>query len=164
MAEALHDERTDRPLVLRHAHVLEDALAAEGIALAGLTDAFAVDSDPDDVAFMATLDAILADVRRAPASIDWESRAQASRKTLTRRTQIVHSRYGLTGVRFRADWRAVRDLNRLVVAMLFATEKQASLSSIAAAVGYGSAAALCHAFANAGLPPPGKIRALTLAA
>ena len=163
VSDALRAEQHEPAVVLTHIHALERAFAAEGLVLDGLSETFAAESDAADAEFMATLDAVLDDVRGAPASIDWESRASASRRTLTRRTRTVHERYGLSGVRRRTDWRAVRDLNRLVVAMLFLTKKNATLPTVAAAVGYGSTTALCHAFAHAGLPPPGKIRVVTLA-
>lgn len=56
------------------------------------------------------------------------------------------------------DWRTVRDSHRLLIDAVFATDPEMTARTLAAMHGYASTQALCHAFANAGLPSPTALR------
>jgi transcriptional regulator GlxA family with amidase domain len=56
------------------------------------------------------------------------------------------------------DWRTLRDRWRLTAAAVLATHPRATTENVAAAVGYGSARAVCTALSRARLPSPGKMR------
>jgi transcriptional regulator GlxA family with amidase domain len=95
-----------------------------------------------------------------PAASDWD----ATRRTLTRRTHSFHRQYSLFGVRRDTDWRSVKEFHRLLTAAAFVTRPGATLADVARAVGYRSPASLCAAFAQLGLPSPGTLRSLSIAA
>lgn len=139
--------------------VVHELLRAEGIDIATFLEPVA-QSQPDDQRTMNALDAILSNLHRSPSTADWETLTGTSRRTFTRRTHSVHQEYSLFGLRRQTDWRSVRDFSRLHTSTLFLTHKNATVASVAKAVGYRSAAALCSAYAQARLPPPGKVRTL----
>jgi AraC-like DNA-binding protein len=139
--------------------VVHELLRAEGIDIATFLEPVA-QSQPDDQRTMNALDTILSNLHRSPSAADWETLTGTSRRTFTRRTHSVHQEYNLFGLRRQTDWRSVRDFSRLLTSTLFLTHKNATVASVAKAVGYRSAAALCSAYAQARLPPPGKVRAL----
>src|SRR6202012_4403059 len=104
------------------------------------------------------LDGALSRLDLHPQSIDFEARLGCSRWTLTRLLHDVHTRYGVCGIGGGTDWRSVRDFARLQGARILSTHQGAPLGAIARSVGYRSPEAMCHAFANAGLPSPGQVR------
>ncbi|APR82743.1 Hypothetical protein A7982_08092 [Minicystis rosea] len=159
---ALAQPHTPHAEIQRHAGALHAALAAEGIELEGLDEPIA-QPDPAEQAYASALDRILTSLSSGPATVDWEAETGATRRTLTRRTHAFHAKYGLVGLRKETDWRAVKDFYRLLLSSIFLTHEDATVSSVARAVGYGSPAALCYAFAKVGLPPPGKLRSLVAA-
>lgn len=120
----------------------------------------AEDADVVGQKYMATVDTMLTNLEASPDASDWERASGATRRTLTRQTHSVHQRYGLSGLHGQTDWRSVRDFHRLLIGTIFLTHESASVASVARALGYRAPGALCHAFARAGLPPPGKIRTL----
>jgi AraC-like DNA-binding protein len=63
--------------------------------------------------------------------------------------------YALEGV---TEWRGFVRAWTMYLARLLMTSRDATTDSVARLLGYGSSNALCHALANAGLPPPGEMR------
>jgi len=154
-----------------HRRALHDVLTAQGIRLSGLhesPEASARVPDPggrqaEDQRYMDVMDTVLSDLERGPASADWNEHTGATRRTLTRRTHAVYRRYSLFGMRGRTDWRSTRDHYRLIISTILLTEETATVAAVARAVGYRSAAAMCHAYAQAGLPSPGRVRTIAVA-
>jgi AraC-like DNA-binding protein len=93
-------------------------------------------------------------MQAGPTIVDVESRLGMSRRHVARLFQDMASRYGVDG----ASWRQTIDLWRLRSAVALLTHPDARTAQVARAVGYASPEALCHAFARAGLPSPGRIR------
>jgi AraC-like DNA-binding protein len=102
------------------------------------------------------IDDLLTNLEGQPQIVDLETRLGCSRWTLARVIRDLSKTYGLFGVGGGTDWRSMRDFMRLRVAGIFMTHAQATTASVARAVGYGSAEAMCHAFAHAGLASPGR--------
>jgi AraC-like DNA-binding protein len=90
-----------------------------------------------------------------PASVDLELAFGASRRTVVRMVEAFLRRYRLNGT----SWRPFRDRWRLVAAAALMSGVGARTEDVARSVGYGSPNAFCYAFAQAGLPSPGRIRA-----
>jgi AraC-like DNA-binding protein len=109
------------------------------------------------------LDGALSRLDLHPQSVDLEARLGCSRWTLTRVLHQFHTTYGVCGIGGGTDWRSVRDFARLQGARILSTQEGASLGAVARSVGYRSTEAMCHAFANAGLPSPGQVRRSILA-
>jgi len=145
------------PVFVAHLDRAQRALAAEGWHLPLHTSADA--TSEVDQALMTALDHALSDLSRAPALVDLQNALACDRRTIVRRTRSLHERHALSGFGG-ADFRAVRDFYRLLVACIFASSPHATTESVARAVGYGAPAALCHAFQRVGLPAPGAVRAL----
>jgi hypothetical protein len=91
-----------------------------------------------------------------PASVDLEDAFGASRSTIGRLVDAFLRRYRLNG----RSWRPFRDRWRLVGGAVLMSAPGARTEEIARAVGFGSSNAFCHAFAQAGLPSPGRVRAV----
>jgi AraC-like DNA-binding protein len=152
VSEALRVE--DARTIAVHAAALFARVAAEGLPA---PDASAlVTSDPTNQAAMNAVDAILNELREHPQLIDLEASLGCSRWTLTRRLHALHKTYALSGLGGATDWRSMRDFARLRVAGLLMSNPRATTRGIAEYVGYRSPEAMCHAFANAGLPSPGR--------
>lgn len=158
IARALELRAVDRPEALLEA---VRALSSEGLPLdpRGVSDdvgAGQAVASADDQRLMDALDATLSDLREGPAVVTLEDQLGWSRRTVSRRTTDLHVRYGLSG----ADgpsWRAMRDFYRILVGTVLASNPAFTTTSLASTLGYGSPEALCHAFANAGLPSPSSI-------
>ncbi|CAN5916901.1 hypothetical protein BH11MYX4_BH11MYX4_69660 [soil metagenome] len=105
------------------------------------------------------IDATLANLDDGPAVVGLEEKLGWSRRTVSRRTSELHQRYGLSGIDGES-WRTVRDFYRLLVGTILASNPDVTTRGLAVILGYASPDALCHAFANAGLPSPGAIRKL----
>jgi AraC-like DNA-binding protein len=88
-----------------------------------------------------------------PMLVDMERRLDLSRRQVARSFQEMASTYGVDY----ASWREMANLCRLRTAAALMTHPQARTAEVARAVGYSSVEALCHAFARAGLPSPGRI-------
>ena len=113
--------------------------------------------DPSDQAWSSAIDAALSDLAGGPASADLERRVAKSRSTVFRRSREFHGKFGLTGLSG-PEWRSVRDFYRLLVGTIVMGHPDAGTREVAGLLGYRSAEAFCHAFANAGLPSPGRVR------
>ena len=113
--------------------------------------------DPSDQAWSSAIDAALSDLAGGPASADLERRVAKSRYTVSRRSREFHGKFGLTGLSG-PEWRSVRDFYRLLVGTIVMGHPDAGTREVAGLLGYRSAEAFCHAFANAGLPSPGRVR------
>lgn len=140
---------------------VEAWLVAEGI-LTGRP--LALGCDPEEQRIITLVDRSLERLAAQPMRVDLEEGARVSAKTISRRIDRVHARLGLHGLGARTDWRATRDFYRLLVAALLASSGRLSTRDLAAYSGYGSAEALCHAFATRGLPSPARFRAAVAAA
>jgi AraC-like DNA-binding protein len=151
-------ERSDVDALARD---VEAWLVAEGV-LGGRPLSLAC--APEDQRTIALVDRSLERLASQPMRVDLEDGARASAKTVSRRIDRVHARFGLHGLGARTDWRATRDFYRILVAALLASSGRLPTRELAAYSGYGSAEALCHAFAARGLPSPARFRAAVEAA
>jgi hypothetical protein len=104
----------------------------------------------------AAVDSALSNLSAKPMALDVEDVLERSPAQARR----ILARYGealrLQGAR---NWRDLRSIWRLYVGCALMTSKGATTEHVAALLGYGSPAAFCHAFANAGLPAPSDVRA-----
>lgn len=89
-----------------------------------------------------------------PSLADLQAELGLSRRRVGDLVGEVSTRYGLNG----SDWRSLRDRWRLSSAVLAMSNAEARTEDVAAAVGYGSANALCQAFNDASLPSPRLVR------
>jgi len=147
----------DAPAFTSAAHRLFDHLAAEGFTVPGRESLDSIDRRSQ--IGMSAIDAVLNDLDAKPQLVDLEARLGCSRWTLNRSLHQLNRTYGLCGLAGGTDWRAMRAFARLRVAGLLMTNPRATTRAIAESVGYRSPEAMCHAFANAGLPSPGAMRA-----
>lgn len=86
-----------------------------------------------------------------------------ARRTVSRRASELHQRYGIHGVDGES-WRSVRDFYRVLMGTILASSPGVTTRGLATILGYTTPDALCHAFANAGLPSPGAVKKLRRAA
>ncbi len=161
VAGRLSDPETPFVAIALSIRTLFDALGAEGFGPFDTRPLDGIDL-PSQLALQA-VDGVLADLQAQPQVVDLEARLSCSRWTLGRSIRGLSQKYGLSGVSGGTDWRSMRDFMRLRVAGIFMSHPQAATGVIARRVGYRSAEAMCHAFANAGLPSPGRLRSLRLA-
>jgi AraC-like DNA-binding protein len=166
------------PRVLEKAHALHTALRNEErhAAIAAHVEAFVAGLEAlgieaqvaahattvADQRLMNAVDGQLSQLAAAPMLVDLSAALHTSERSLTRRILALHEQHQLTG-RGRT-WRAQRDMYRLIMASLFATEPNITQRELAALSGYGSVEALDHAFRNAGLPSPRLLRSRVRAA
>jgi AraC-like DNA-binding protein len=103
----------------------------------------------------AAVDRALSELHHNPMTLDL-GRVLGTSPAHTRR---LLRRYGealdLPGA---VTWRDLRNVWRLHVGALLMTAAGSRTERVAEILGYGSAAAFCHAFAGAGLPSPGDVR------
>lgn len=136
------------------------ALAGAGLPLdpRGAEDALrSAVVDEDDQRLFRAIDATLESLAEGPAVVEIEARLGWSRRTVSRRARELHARYGIHGIGGES-WRAVRDFYRVLVGTIFASHPDVTTRALAAVLGYASPDALCHAFANAGVPSPGAVK------
>lgn len=98
--------------------------------------------------------AALSNIHRAPGTKDLELALGVSRRRVSSLIGDLASRYGMNGM----DWRTMRDRWRVMSSLLAMSHPDARTEDVAAAVGYGSANAFCHAYRQASLPSPGSVR------
>ncbi|MFO0669344.1 MAG: hypothetical protein U0235_06935 [Polyangiaceae bacterium] len=165
LSDALRDADADHGLSAFSGELARacDALAAVGLPLdpRGARDAAesaAVETADADQRLLSAIDRTLEELHAGPAAIELESRLGWSRRTITRRTTELHARLGLSG-QGGESWRAVRDFYRLLVGTILASNARMTTRALSTVLGYASPDALFHAFANAGLPSPGALRA-----
>ena len=103
----------------------------------------------------AAIDRALCDLRAKPMLVDVEGSLGRS-AAQTRR--LIHSCGAQLPGSASTSWRAQRNLWRMYLGALLMTNPRGETDAVAKLLGYGSAVAFCHAFANAGLPSPGNIR------
>ena len=111
-------------------------------------------------AFSRVMDHTLTHLDSSPHTTDIENTLSISRRTLTRTSHAFHTRFSMSGIERKTDWRAIRDLYRSVVGAILMTNRHVTTEQASRALGYSSSAAFCHAFERRGLPSPGAIRAL----
>jgi AraC-like DNA-binding protein len=92
----------------------------------------------------------------SPALVDLETDLGVSRRQVLRQLSAVSSVHGLNG----QTWRQMLDRWRMTAASTLSSVAGARTESIATALGYGDASALCHALQQSGLPTPREIRSL----
>ena len=114
-------------------------------------------ASPDDQRLCTAIDDVLSALDDGPHVVSLEERLGCSRRTVLRRTQALCERYLVPGLAA-GDWRSVRDSYRLLIGAVFATHREMTTRALASMLGYASSEALCHAFANAGLPSPAALR------
>lgn len=166
IAVALAEEGTAALAVLRDVMpTAARSLAALGLPLDadGFAPELAQGVDADMQRLFDAIDATLTRMDDGPAVVELEAQLGWSRRTVSRRTTDLHARYGLSGVDGQS-WRAVRDFYRLLLGTIFASHPDITTRQLATVLGYASPDALCHAFANAGLPSPGSVKKLRRAA
>lgn len=151
-------ERADESIVQARTVEAFQALAASRLMDAELALALSAPTDSDELAYARSLDVLFNRLEVCPGTIDIERHLDLSRRTVTRRTHEFFKRHGLSGLGGRTDWRSIRDGYRLFVGVVLMSHPDATTARVARALGYGSAEALCHAFANVSLPTPTGIR------
>ena len=105
---------------------------------------------------LAAIDNSLERLADHPDVADLEGFTGWSRRTVHRHLRAFSDKYRM--YQGSQDWRARRDFYRRLVALFYLSHPDASTKNVYALVGYRSASALCHAFRNAGLPPPNQVR------
>lgn len=132
-----------------------DVLRTEGVPLDPIrSDDLPLSIDEEDRAVVAALTQAMCNLGASPMSVDLERTLARSRRHVVDSVRRVASRFGLNG----SDWRSLRDRFRLNAAAVLCTHANARTENVARAVGYGSARALCHALARAGLPTASAMR------
>lgn len=159
---------TDRSAILAAASRLVGALDAEGLPLSarGVDEERAsleaqlagpaASGDDDLQRLCDAFDAELEALDRGPALVTIEGRLGWSRRTVARRARDASDRYGISALSGE-DWRSARDFYRLLLGTIFASHEAATTNRLAVLLGYSSPAALCHAFARAGLASPVRL-------
>lgn len=99
--------------------------------------------------------ASLSNIGGAPSTRDLERSLGVTRRRVSQLIGEVASRYGMNGM----DWRTMRDRWRVMSSLLAMSHPKARTEEVASAVGYGSPNAFCHAYRQASLPSPGRVRA-----
>lgn len=102
-----------------------------------------------------SVDALLSSGDGLPGLVDLESTLPWTRRTIHRLLSEFQETYAfhMTG-----GWRRLLHWWRIPLAAALMSSPKATTEEVAALLGYSSHRALCNAFANAGLPPPGAIR------
>lgn len=130
-------------------------LAAHGLAMRRLADAFAGDVDPQLQRLCDVLDRLLSDLESERLKGAVESQMGLSVRHFQRVVVEFHQRYG-----FNAEgWIDARNRRRLLLGAGFMTVPGASAEVVGRAMGFASASAFSKALVNAGLPRPGAIAA-----
>jgi hypothetical protein len=105
----------------------------------------------------AATDRVLSELSANPMSVDIEASLDRS----PAQTRRLLQRYALPRqCEEFMNWRHQRNLWRIYIGAFLMTSPRAETAAVARLLGYRSAAAFCHAFANAGLPSPGNVRQL----
>jgi len=154
LAERIHEAPLPDPDI---AAELIDSMRAAGPALAGLAPDATAALAPKETRFqeLATaIDTTLQDMRGQPMARDLEARMGLSSRQMTRLVEAYNERYGLGTM----NWLVTRNRRRLLLAASFLTAKAATVASVAELVGYRRPETMARAFANAGYPPPSRIR------
>lgn len=125
------------------------ALSAERLA-----DAAGQPSD-QDMAIARAISAQIADLRSAATALSFGEHAALSPRTLQRVLASFFERYRMNA----SNWRDMRNRYRIHIAIALLSIPDLPIATIAADVGYGSAAALARAFAKLSLPSPVEMRA-----
>jgi len=162
LADRLRDAKDDAAIRPALAELLR-ALSAEGASFDADTAHALPAAIADDQRLMDAIDRALSDLERVPMLVDLEASLGQARRTLTRAIRRLHERYALLG-RGDGQWRAMRDVHRLVVAAIFVSHRDATPGAVARHVGYGSVEALDHAFRAANLPSPAALQRAVIAA
>lgn len=110
---------------------------------------------PWAVALSSALDRTLSSLPGKPRLIDMEQALGWSDRQILRRLREYQIRFAChpTG-----GWRDLQRWWRLPIGVALMGVPGAKTETVAEALGYATPAAFCEAFANAGLPSPGKVR------
>lgn len=100
------------------------------------------------------MDACLSTSGALPMSVDLEAATGLSRWQVARQLHAMNAYLRLDG----RAWRETRDHYRLMLALLLLSNPNVTSAAVAKTLGYGAPPALYHAFANVGLPAPGRVR------
>lgn len=101
------------------------------------------------------LDAVLSSLDAQPMATDLETRLGVSSRQVTRLVDAFRARYGYGAT----NWQETRSRRRLMLAATLLTAPQATVASVARAVGYLHPETLSRAFHAAGFPRPSQIAA-----
>jgi len=156
MSRAMREAATATvPILLDAAEAATQALRFEGLPFdaRAIREPRAALACPGMQQLTDALDTELSELHLGPALGTVEDRLGCSRRTVARRIREVHARYGISALTG-ADWRSARDFYRLLLGTILASHPAVTTNRLARMLGYSSPAALCHAFANAGLPSP----------
>ncbi len=108
---------------------------------------------PRDAALSQALDAELSSLGHRPMLVDLREQLAVGPRQLNRLVSSFNRRYGFNA----SSWLDTRTRRRLMIGANLMTAPGATTESVASAVGYGSAAAFCHALSAQGLPSPGVL-------
>jgi AraC-like DNA-binding protein len=100
------------------------------------------------------MDTVLSRLEERPACVDLEQILGCSSAHVRRLADRLGGYLDLPGTR---SWREQLRSWRLNSALTLMSAVGASTEGVARVVGFGSATAMCHAFASVGLPSPGRI-------
>lgn len=108
---------------------------------------------PRDAELSHALDAGLSNLTAKPMLVDLRDTLDVGARQLNRLVASFNKRYGFNA----GSWQDTRTRRRLMIGANLMTAPGATTELVARAVGYGSAAAFCHALAAQGLPSPGAL-------
>lgn len=121
----------------------------ERVPAAGLVEPVA----QRDVELSRALDASLSGLTGQPMLVDLRDALKLSARQLNRLVLSFNTRFGFNA----GSWLDTRTRRRLMIGANLMTAPYATTERVAQAVGYGSAAAFCHALAAQNLPSPGAL-------
>jgi hypothetical protein len=108
---------------------------------------------PRDAELSRALDASLSNLTRKPMLVDLRDTLKLGARQLNRLVASFNTRYGFNA----GSWQDTRTRRRLMIGANLMTTPGATTERVARVVGYGSAAAFCHALAAQQLPSPGAL-------
>lgn len=129
-------------------------LAASGAPVEPVAQARLVEPvSARDVALSHALDASLSNLTGQPMLADLHEALGLGPRQLNRLVTAFNARFGFNA----SSWRDTRTRRRLMTGANLMTASGATTEAVARTVGYGSAAAFCHALALQQLPSPGAL-------
>lgn len=158
--ESAWQEPADRPASTHLACCVADVLSllrSEGLDVPECTAAeLGTEIGADIGAMSRALDRALSRTAEVPMLVDVEAAAGVSARTVQRVLPRVLEAWGQSGSP--ESFRSMRTRVQLVRACLVMSHPEATTERAAQIVGFSSPNALCRAFAQQGLPSPGRVR------
>lgn len=141
----------------RLATILE-LLRAEGLPFEAWRGGDFRQPEPDwALALSRAVDATISCLQDKPRLVDLQRALGWSDRQIQRRLQEFQQRYACHPTR---GWRELQRWWRLPIGAYLMAMPGNRTEDVAEALGYGTPAAFCQAFANAGLPSPGSVRGI----